>query len=63
MLEWTVPFWVWAVQLISWLVLCGSWLWMARLLKKERERPDRIDRMVEYYVRNGFAAPHHDLDR
>ena len=63
MMEWTVPFWIWALQFISWLVLFALWFWTQYQLQQERKRPDRIDRMVEHYVRNGFAAPHHDLDR
>ena len=63
MMEWTVPFWVWALQLISWLVLFAMWVWTQRELTKEKRRPDRIDRMVEHYVQHGFAPPHNDLDR
>ena len=63
MMEWTVPFWVWAIQFISWIVMFVMWFWMRHLWLKERARPDRIDRMVEFYTEHGFAAPHNDLDR
>ncbi len=63
MMEWTVPFWVWLTTFISWLVMFGAWFWMRHLWLKERQRPDRIDEMITYYDRHGFAAPHNDLDR
>ncbi len=63
MMEWTVPFWVWATQFISWWVMFTLWIWTQRQLRREKQRPDRIDKMVEYYATHGFAPPHHDLDR
>jgi len=62
MMEWTVPFWVWAIQFISWIVMFVLWFWMNHLLKKERQRPDRIDKMIEHYVINGFMVPYEDMD-
>ncbi len=62
-MEWTVPFWIWALQFISWLVLFTMWVWTERQLQKERKRPDRIDEMIEFYNEHGFAAPYGDLDK
>ena len=61
MMEWTVPFWVWAIQFISWIVMFGLWFWMNHLLKKERQRPDRIDEMVEFYASYGVGERYIDL--
>ena len=58
MMEWTVPFWIWALQFISWLVLFALWVWTQYQLQQERKRPDRIDQMIEHYVNHGFTEPY-----
>ena len=63
MMEWTVPFWVWAIQFISWLVMFVLWWWMRHLWIQDRQRPDRIDDMIEHYIKHGFSEPYSEDDR
>ena len=56
MMEWTVPWWTWALQFVAWCVMVGMWWWMRTLWLRERARPDRVDKAVDHYIYHGYGV-------